>query len=184
MRRKTCIYGVYWLQKGIRYVLQSWTIDCLKMYKISDEIIKCIEKTIENWRVELTAGRKAKLRWSPDRYLLGICAITITICDNDDATESHISEMHGRIQTNKLQEKINHSMYMDDIKLFTEWKIIRNPNTDSENILSGIQMEFGLEKCAMLMRSEKRHMTEGIERTNKKRLECTGERKPTKTWEY
>ena len=28
------------------------------MYKISDEVIKFIEKTRENWRVELTAGGK------------------------------------------------------------------------------------------------------------------------------
>ena len=27
------------------------------MYKISDEVIKFIEKIIENWRVELTRGK-------------------------------------------------------------------------------------------------------------------------------
>ena len=28
------------------------------MFKISDEVIKFIEKTMKSWRVELTAGRK------------------------------------------------------------------------------------------------------------------------------
>ena len=37
--------------------LQSWMIDCLKMYKIS-ELIKFTDKTMEIWTVELTAGGK------------------------------------------------------------------------------------------------------------------------------
>ena len=37
---------------------KSWVIDCLKMYKISDKVIKFIEKTMEKRRVELTAGEK------------------------------------------------------------------------------------------------------------------------------
>ena len=38
---------------------QSWIIDSPKMYKISGEVIRFIENTMENWRVELTAERKA-----------------------------------------------------------------------------------------------------------------------------
>ena len=32
---------------------------CLKMYKISDEVINIIEKTMKTRRVKLTAGRKS-----------------------------------------------------------------------------------------------------------------------------
>ena len=38
---------------------QSWILHCLKMYKIPDQIIQFIEKTIETWRVELTAEGKS-----------------------------------------------------------------------------------------------------------------------------
>ena len=38
-------------------VPQSWIINCLKMYKIS-EVINCIKKTMKTWRVELTVGGK------------------------------------------------------------------------------------------------------------------------------
>ena len=37
-------------------VPRSWIINSLKMYKISDEVINLIDKTIKTWRVELTAG--------------------------------------------------------------------------------------------------------------------------------
>ena len=36
--------------------------DCLKMYKIFDEVIKLIEKTVRNWRVEWTSGGKSLTR--------------------------------------------------------------------------------------------------------------------------
>ena len=48
---------------------------------------------MKNWSVELTAGEK-KLADIPGR-----CAITITVCNSDDANHSHTWEMHGRLQT-------------------------------------------------------------------------------------
>ena len=46
-------------------------------------------------------------------------------------------------------------------------------------------MEFGKEKCSMLlMKCGKRHMTEGMELPNQKKLERSEKRKPTNTWEY
>ena len=38
---------------------QSWILHCLKMYKISHEVIKFIEQTMNTWRVELTAGGRS-----------------------------------------------------------------------------------------------------------------------------
>ena len=45
-------------EKAYDIVAQSWIINCLKMYKISSEVIKFIGNTMENWRVELTARGK------------------------------------------------------------------------------------------------------------------------------
>ena len=39
-------------------VSQSWVIDCLKRYKVSDEVKKFMKNTMENWRVQLTAQGK------------------------------------------------------------------------------------------------------------------------------
>ena len=49
-------------KKAYGMVLQSWIIDCLEMYKISDKVIKLIENIMENWKVELTTGEKTWLR--------------------------------------------------------------------------------------------------------------------------
>ena len=45
-------------KKAYDMVPQSWIINCLKMHKISDEVINFIEKTMKTWRVELIAGGK------------------------------------------------------------------------------------------------------------------------------
>ena len=46
-------------KKTCDLVLQNWIVNCFKMYKISDEVITFIEKTMKTWRVELTAGEKS-----------------------------------------------------------------------------------------------------------------------------
>ena len=46
-------------KKAYDMVPQSWIINCLKMYKISDEVKNFIEKTMKTWRVELTAGGRS-----------------------------------------------------------------------------------------------------------------------------
>ena len=37
-------------------VLQSWIINNLKMYKISEEVTNLIKKTMKTWRAELAVG--------------------------------------------------------------------------------------------------------------------------------
>ena len=50
-----------WINDKTAYdmVPQGWLIKCLKMYKISHEVINFIEKTMKSSRVELTAGGKS-----------------------------------------------------------------------------------------------------------------------------
>ena len=43
-------------------VPQTWIIEYLKMYRISDEFINFILEAIETWKVELSAGRQSTLR--------------------------------------------------------------------------------------------------------------------------
>ena len=53
---KSC-YGLDWQQKkAYDMVPHCWIINSPKMYKISDEVINFIDKTMKTWRVELTAG--------------------------------------------------------------------------------------------------------------------------------
>ena len=80
---------------------------------------------------------------------------------------------------NKSQEKINHLMYMDDIKLFAKnGKDLETPIQTGRIYNQDVGMEFGIEKCAMLvMKKGKRHMTELIDLPNQEKKSERPEKK-------
>ena len=104
-------------------VVQSWIINCLKMYEISDGIINFIEKTMKTWTRELTAGGRS----------LAEAKIQIGIFQEDARSPllflivmmpvNHIvRKCTAEWKLSRSREKINHLMYMDDIKLFAKMK--------------------------------------------------------------
>ena len=74
-------------------------------------------------------------------------------------------------------------MYMEDIKLFAKNEKELETLIHTVRIYSqDIGMEFGIEKCAMLvMKSGKRHLTDGMELPNQDRIRTLAE---NKTYKY
>ena len=74
-------------------------------------------------------------------------------------------------------------MYMDDIKLFAKNEKERETLIHAVRIYSqDIGMEFGIEKCAMLvMKSGKRHRTDGMEQPNQDKIRTLAE---NETYKY
>ena len=149
-------------------VLQSWITNCIKMYKISHEVINFIGKTMKIWRVEMTAGGRSLAEAKIQRgifqgdFLPPLVFIIVMMPLN------HILRKGtAGYKLSRSQEKINHRMYMDDIKLFAkndkELKTLRH----AVRIYSqDIGMESGIEKCSLwVMKSGKRHKTDGMEPT-------------------
>ena len=68
-------------------------------------------------------------------------------------------------------------MYMDDIKLFAKNEKELETLIHTVRIYSqDIGIEFGIQKCAMLvLKSSKRHMTDGIELPNENKIRTLGE---------
>ena len=102
-------------------VPQSWIINCLKMYKISHEVIIFIEKTMNNRRVELTAGGKS---WAETKIQRGIFqgdALSPLLFMIAMIPLDHIlRKCTAGSELSLSQETIIHLMYMDDIKLFAK----------------------------------------------------------------
>ena len=102
-------------------VLQSWIINCLKMYKISLEIINFIEKAMKKWRVELTAEGKSLAETNIQRGIFQGDAQSPQLFVIAMMPLNHIlRKCTARYKLSRSQEKINHLMYMDDIKLFAK----------------------------------------------------------------
>ena len=131
-------------------------IHCLKMWKISHEIINFIEKTMQTWRLELTAGwrsfaetkiQRGIFQWYALLPLLFIIAMMLL---------NHIlRKCADRYKLSGLQEEINHLMYMDDIKLYAKNEKELETLIHAVRIYSqDIGMEFGIEKMYLENRED------------------------------
>ena len=108
------------------------------MYKISDEVINFIKKTMKTWRVELTAGGKSLAETKIQRGIFQGDALLPLLFIIAMMPHDHIlKKCTARYKHSKLQEKINHLMYMDNIKLFAKNVKELETNKRSENIQSG-----------------------------------------------
>ena len=163
-------------------VPHSWIINSLKMYKILDEVINFIDKTIKTWRVELTAGGRlaeAKIQrgifqnaLSPLLFIIAMMPLNLIL-----------GKCTAGYKLSRSQEKVNHLMYMDDIKLFAK------NEKELETIIHTVRiyrqdigMGFGIKKCALLvMKSGKRHLTDGIELPNQDKIRTLAE---NETYKY
>ena len=141
--------AVVWIDNEQAYdmVTQSWIIDSIKMYKISSEVIKFAENTMENCTVEMTAGRKSL---SYVKILRGIFqgdALSLLLFVIARLPLNHIHrKCIGRYKLTKSREKISHLIYMD-IKLFAKNEKELETRIQAERIHNKyIGTEFGTEK--------------------------------------
>ena len=79
-------------------------------------------------------------------------------------------------------EKINHLLYMADIKLFAKSeKELETPIHAVRICSQDIRMEFSIEKYAILvMKNSKRHLTDGLEQPNQDKIRTLGEKETYK----
>ena len=120
-RRKYLALALIDNKKSYDMVPQSWIIHCLKMYKISHDVVNFIEKTMQTWRVELTAGRRSLAETKIQREIFQGDAPSPLIFIIARMPLNHIlRKFTAGYKLSRSQEKINHLMYMDDIKLFAK----------------------------------------------------------------
>ena len=102
-------------------VSQSWIINYLKMYKILDEVLNFIEKTMKTRRVKLTTGGRSLAEAKIQRGIFQGDVLSPLLFIIAMMPLNHIlRKCTVGYKLSRSQEKINHLMYMDDIKLFAK----------------------------------------------------------------
>ena len=132
-----------------------------------------MENPMKNWRVELTAGGKSLTEVKIPRGIFQGCSLSPLLFVIVMMPLNHIlRKCTGGYELHNLQEKINHLMYMCDIKLFVKNEKESKALIQAVRIyINNIGVESGIKKCAMLiMRYRKRQMTEGIELRNQENI--------------
>ena len=120
-------------KKAYDILLHSWIINSLKMYKISHQVINFIDKTMKTWRVELTAGGRSLAEAKIQRGIFQGDALSPLLFIIAMMPLNHIlRKCTAEYKLSRSQEKINHLIYIDDIKLFAKnEKKPGNSNTHS-----------------------------------------------------
>ena len=172
-RRKNLAMAWIDYKKPYDMIQQSWIIHNLKIYKIPDEVINFIKKTVKTWKVELSAGGRSLAEAKAQRGIFQGDALSPLLFIITMMPLDHIHrKCTTRYKLSQSKEKINHLMYMDDIKLFVKNEKEQETLIHVVRIYSqDIGMEFVMGKCAMLvMKSGKRHLTEGMELPNQNKI--------------
>ena len=160
-------YGMDRKQKAIWY--DSSKLENNKLPQNVQNITRTHKPHRENYGnlVGRNDCRRKKLGWNKDAKMY-FSAITLIIHNTMMSLNHILGKCTPRYKLSRSQDKINHLMYMDDIKLFEKNEKELETQIHVVSLFSkDIRMEFGIEKCAVVvMKSGKRHITDGIELPN------------------
>ena len=148
------------------------------MYKISNEVLNFIEKTMKTCKVELTVRERSLVEAKVHRGIYQGDNLSPLLFISAMMPFNHILRKYtAGYKLSRYQEKINHQMYKNDIKLYAKNEKELETLIHAFRIYSqDIGMEFGIEKYAMLlMKSGKRHLTDGMELPNQDKCRTLGE---------
>ena len=92
-----------------------------QIYKISHEVINFIKKTMKAWRVELTAGGRSWAATKMQRGIFQVDVLSPLLFIIAMMLLNHLlRKCTAGYKLSRSQEKRNHLMYMDAIKLFAK----------------------------------------------------------------
>ena len=138
-------------KKAYDMVSHSWIIECLDLFGVADNIKSLLVNSMEKWKLMLCSGNsefgEVEIKHgifqgdslSPLVFVLALIPLSLILRKEKAAYEFSESK-----------DKINNLLFMDDLKLYS-------PSLKGLDLLvqivfsEGIGMEFGIEKCAMLV---------------------------------
>ena len=148
--RKTNL-GMGWIdyKKAFDSVPHTWILECLKLYKVSSNITSFVERSMKNWKTNLTfQGTHLGQVTIKSGIFQGDAISPLLFCLAMNPLSELLKES-GLGYKIKGGQQINHLLYMDDLKLYAKSERELDSLTQTVRIYSkDIGMTFGLDKCA------------------------------------
>ena len=128
-------------------------MECLNLFGVASNVERLLKKSMEQWKTELTAYGKC----------LGSIAIKSGIFHGDSLSPllfilcmipltMILRKAKAGYEFKGRQQKVNHLLYMDDLKLYAKDESQVSSLVDTVYAFStDIKMEFGLKKCGVLV---------------------------------
>ena len=147
--------AVAWIdyRKAYDLVPHSWILECLTLFKIDERVRKFLQESMKSWKVNLECGTTSLGEVSINRgifqgdslspllFVMALIPLTIIL---RKSTPAYQFANNG--------EKINHLLFMDDLKLYAKSEKALDSLVQTVRVFScDIGMEFGIDKCAVLI---------------------------------
>ena len=105
-------------KKAYDSIPHSWILRCLQLYKIDENIQAVIHQSMKLWKTTLTHDKEEIADIQIRRGIFQGDALSPLLFCLALNPLSHILRKEGKEYTMKSGEKINHLLYMDDLKLY------------------------------------------------------------------
>ena len=139
--------------KAYDMVPHSWIIECFHLFVVAENIKKLLVNSMEKWKVMLCSGNSE----------LGEVGIKRVIFEGDSLSplvflftsiplSLILRKAKAAYEFLESKEKVNHLLFMDDLRLYSRSEKGLDSLVQTVRVFSeDIGMEFGIEKCAMLV---------------------------------
>jgi len=151
-------------KKAYDTVPHSWIIESTELHKIDHKIINLVQQSMGSWNTVLTSGDKHLGNIKIKRGIVQGDALSPLLFSVATNPLSYILRDAKQAYTLKTGHKVNHLLYMDDLKLYAKNEKDLTTLIEKVRILTrDICMEFGLEKCArQIIQRENTKITDGL----------------------
>ena len=158
-------------KKAYDFVPHSWINECMEMFGIAENVRNLLKKSMEQWNLSLSSNGED----------LGEMNVRIGIFQGDSLSpllfvlsmvplSLILRKVNAYYEWGKKDYKLNHLLYMDDLKLFAKSEEQIDTLVRTVHVFStDFGMEFGMKKCGILtMKRGKVVRCEGIMLPNNK----------------
>ena len=139
-------------RKTYDFVPRSWILECLDMLGIANNVRRFLEKSMKKWKLLLTSNGSDLYKIDVNRgifqgdshwpLLFLICMIPLSL---------FLRKVNASFEWGRKEFKLNHLLFMDDLKLFGKSDDqIDSPTQTVFTFSEDIGMEFGQKKCGVV----------------------------------
>ena len=139
-------------RKAYDLVPHSWVNECMEMFRIAQNLRTFLQKSMQRWRLSLTANGEDLGEVNVKRGIFqGDSQSPLMFVLNMVPLSLIYKKVNACYKWGKKEYKLNHLLFMDDLKLCAKGEEQTNTLVRTVYVFStNIDMEFGIKKCGIL----------------------------------
>ena len=163
-------------RKAYDLVPHNWVNECIEMFGIAEKLRTFLQKSMQQCRLSLTANGEDLGEENVKRGIFQEDSLStlLFVLSMVPLSLIHVNACYKR---GKKEYKLNHLLFMDDLKLYAKSEEQTNILVRTVHVFStDIGMEFGIKKCRILtMKRDKIAKSEGIKLPDREVMKQVGQ---------